>query len=69
MTQVFKEFYCLLLGFYFILIMPGNHKKSPATEGKRKTRASDKARSMPRKSKKQKSASFNDGSYLQSSVQ
>ena len=49
--------------------MPGNLKKSPATEGKRKTRASDKARSTPRKSKKQKSASFNDGSYLQSSVQ
>ena len=49
--------------------MPRNHKKSPATEGKRKTRASDKARSTPRKSKKQKSASFNDGSYLQSSVQ
>ena len=69
MTQVFKEFFCLLLGFYLFLIMPGNRKKSPATEGKRKTRASDKARSTPRKSKKQKSASFNDGSYLQSSGQ
>ena len=45
--------------------MPTYHKKSPATEGKRKTRASDKARTSPRKSKKSKSASLNDGSYLQ----
>ena len=40
-------------------------KKSPATEGKRKTRASEKAKTSPRKSKKSKSASLNDGSYLQ----
>ena len=45
--------------------MPSYRKKSPATEGKRKTRASDKARTSPRKSKKSKSASLNDGSYLQ----
>ena len=45
--------------------MPSYHKKSPATEGKRKTRASDKARTSPRKNKKSKSASLNDGSYLQ----
>ena len=47
------------------LDMPSYRKKSPATEGKRKTRASDKARTFPRKSKKSKSASLNDGSYLQ----
>ena len=45
--------------------MPSYRKKSPATEGKRKTRASDKARTSPRKNKKSKSASLNDGSYLQ----
>ena len=45
--------------------MPSYRKKSPATEGKRKTRASDKARTFPRKNKKLKSASLNDGSYPQ----
>ena len=45
--------------------MPTYRKKSPAIEGKRKTRASDKARTSPRKSKKSKSVSLNDGSYLQ----
>ena len=49
--------------------MPSHRKKSPATEGKRKTRASDKARTTPRKNKKSKSASVNDGSYLQLPVQ
>ena len=50
--------------------MPSNRKKSPATEGKRKTRASDKARTSPRKNKKSKSsASVNNGSYLQLQVQ
>ena len=47
-----------------------NRKKSPASEGKRKTRASDKVRTSQRKSKKSKSsASVNDGSYLQLQVQ
>ena len=66
-----------ILNFYFSLVedifsvshnldMPSHHKKSPATEGKRKTRASDKARTSPRKNKK---ASINDGSYLQLHVQ
>ena len=45
--------------------MPSHRKKSPVTEGKRKTRASDKARTSPRKTKKSKTASINDGSYLQ----
>ena len=45
--------------------MPAHRKKSPATEGKRKTRDSDKARTSPRKMKKSKTASLNDGSYLQ----
>ena len=45
--------------------MPAHRKKSPATEGKRKTRASDKARTSPRKMKKSKTASLNGGSYLQ----
>ena len=49
--------------------MPSHHKKSPATEGKRKTRASDKARTSPRKNKKAKPSSINDGSYLQLQVQ
>ena len=49
--------------------MPSHHKKSPATEGKRKTRASDKARTSPRKNKKSKPASINDGSYLQLQVE
>ena len=44
--------------------MPLYRKKSPATEEKRKTRASDKARTSPWKNKS-KSASLNDGSYLQ----
>ena len=47
------------------LDMPLYRKKSPATEGKRKTRASDQARTSPRKNKKSKLASLNDGSYLQ----
>ena len=45
--------------------MPAHRKKSPATEGKRKTRASDKARTSPRKMKKSKAAPLNDGFYLQ----
>ena len=47
--------------------MPSTRKKSPATEGKRKTRASDKVRSsMKKASSKKKSVSVeNDGSYLQ----
>ena len=49
--------------------MPSHHKKSPATEGKRKTRASDKARTLPRKTKKSKTVSLNFGSYLQISDQ
>ena len=49
--------------------MPSYRKKSPATKGKRKTRASDKARTTPRKNKKSKPASINDGSYLQLEVQ
>ena len=49
--------------------MPSHHKKSPATEGKWKTRASDKARTSPRKNKKSKPASINDGSYLQLQVE
>ena len=44
--------------------MPSHRKKSPATEGNRKTRASDKARTSPRKNKKSKFASINDGSYF-----
>ena len=44
------------------------HKKSPATERNRKTRASDKARTTRRKKNKSKSASLNDGS-LQLQVQ
>ena len=48
--------------------MPSTKKKSPATEGKRKTRASDKVcSSMKKASSKKKSVSVeNDGSYLQS---
>ena len=49
--------------------MPSHHKKSPATESKRKTRASDKARTSPRKNKKSKPVSLNDGSYLQLQVE
>ena len=47
--------------------MPSIRKKSPATEGKRKTRASDKVRSsMKEAGSKKKSVSVeNDGSYLQ----
>ena len=53
-----------------ILAMPSTRKKSPATEGKRKTRASDKVHSsMKKASSKKKSVSVeNDGSYLQSQV-
>ena len=45
--------------------MPSHRKKSPVTEGKRKARVSDKARTSPRKNKKSKPTSINDGSYLQ----
>ena len=46
--------------------MRSTRRKSPAIEGKRKTRASDKARTSPKKPKKSKpSTSLNDGSYLQ----
>ena len=49
-----------------ILKMPSTWKKSPVTQGKRKTRASDKARTSPKKPRKKKSSvSVNDGSYLQ----
>ena len=52
--------------YYFIILdMPSHRKKSPTTECKRKTRASDKARTSPRKNKKAKTESLNDGSYLQ----
>ena len=50
--------------------MPSNCKQSPATEGKGKPRASDKARTLLRKNKKSKSSvSLNNGSYLQLQVQ
>ena len=49
--------------------MPSHRNKSPATEGKRKTRASDKAKMTSRKNRKSKSASVNDGCYLQLQVQ
>ena len=64
---MFRIFIALGIQFYssILLDMPSYHKKSPATEGKRKTRASDKARTSPRKNKKSKSASLNNGSYLQ----
>ena len=62
-------FRILLFYVKYILLsdMPSYRKKSPATEvkGKRKTRASDKARTSPRKNKKSKSVSLNDGLYLQ----
>ena len=46
--------------------MPPSRKKSPATEGKRKTRASDKSRTSIKKPTKKKITSVeNDGSYLQ----
>ena len=45
--------------------MSSHCKKSPATEGKGKTIASDKAKTTPKKNKKSKSASLNDDSYLQ----
>ena len=46
--------------------MPSTRKKSPASQHKRKTRASDKARTSPKKLRKNKSSVFvNDGSYLQ----
>ena len=47
--------------------MPSTKKKSPATEGKRKTRASDKARTSIKKpvNKKKTVPVDNDGSYLQ----
>ena len=46
--------------------MPSTHKKSPVSQQKRKTRASDKARTSPKKPSKNKSSvSVNDGSYLQ----
>ena len=49
-----------------ILKMPQTRKKSPVTQGKRKTRASDKASTSPKKHRKNKSSvSVNDGSYLQ----
>ena len=45
--------------------MPPSRKKSPATEGKRKTRASDKSRTSIKKPTKKKITSVeNDGSYL-----
>ena len=49
--------------------MPSRRKKSPVTEVKRKTRASDKARTSPRKNKKSKLASINNGFYLQLQVE
>ena len=47
--------------------MPSTRKKSPATEGKKKTRASDKSRSSIKKpnSKKKAVSVENDGSYIQ----
>ena len=46
--------------------MPSTRKKLPVSQQKRKTRASDKARTSPKKSRKNKSSvSVNDGSYLQ----
>ena len=46
--------------------MPSTRKKSPVSKQKRKTRASDKARTSPKKPRKNKSSvSANDGSYLQ----
>ena len=46
--------------------MPSTRKKSPVLKQKRKTRASDKARTSPKKPRKNKSSvSANDGSYLQ----
>ena len=47
--------------------MPSSKRKSPATEGKRKTRASDRARTSVKKSvNRKKTVSVdNDGSYLQ----
>ena len=62
---MFKKFILFAENSFSVLslTMPSNRKKSPATEGKRKTRASDKARTTP--NKKSKSASLNDGSYLQ----
>ena len=46
--------------------MPSTRKKSPVSQQKRKTRASDRARTSPKKSRKNKSSvSVNDGSYLQ----
>ena len=65
--EVRKKFYSFSLHIV-ILAMPSTRKKSPATEGKRKTRASDKVRSsMKKASSKKKSVSVeNDGSYLRS---
>ena len=47
--------------------MPSSKKKSPATEGKRKTRASDKAHTSIKKpvNRKKTVSVDNDGSYLQ----
>ena len=51
-------------------MMRSSKKKSPATEGKRKTRASDKARTSIKKPVSKKKTVFldNDGSYLQVQV-
>ena len=49
-----------------ILKMPSTRKKLPVTQGKRKTRASDKARTSPKKPRKNKSSvSVHGVSYLQ----
>ena len=47
--------------------MPSTNKKSPVTEGKRKTRVSDKAHTSIKKtgSKKKSVSVENDGSYFQ----
>ena len=50
--------------------MPSTRKKSPVSQQKRKTRASNKARTSPKKPRKNKSSvSVNDGSYLQAQEQ
>ena len=45
--------------------MPSTRKKSPVSKQKRKTRASDKARTPKKPRKNKSSVSANDGSYLQ----
>ena len=62
-----KKFYSLFQFYIVISDMPSTRKNSPPTEGKRKTRASDKARTSIKKtgSKKKSVSVGNDGSYLQ----